>query len=120
MTNSLHIKIEYPQALSLKKETLSLQEKFLHSLIHLKTLADLKKRENLLKNKIKSSFSKLGKEIYSLQKDLPEIEKTVTSHPEKIIELKITKPKKEEDKIKKQKEIAREIKEIQEKLARLS
>jgi len=124
MTNSLHIKLEYSEALRLKRETLLLREKILENLSHLKNFADLKKKRIALRNKLRILFSQLSKEITIIEKELPDLseQKNHKKNTGNEREEKHAKESGKEEKTnlsKKQKEIAKEIKEIQEKLARL-
>ncbi|MFH1358454.1 MAG: hypothetical protein ABIH37_01035 [archaeon] len=105
-----HVKIEYEEALSAKKEILSSQIDLLNIQKKMRDYKALRKKEFSLKNKLKSDFSSLKSKINTFTTTLPEDEpylKASSKKKQKIIE-------KDQPK-----DIQKELEEIREKLSKL-
>ena len=126
MTSNIHIKLEYPEAVSMKKEALLCEQSLLNIVRHIRNYDSLKKKEFVVKNKVKKDLEHLRKFISSLENDLPREEVKEVGEKYKTAEIKqeLTRKKteKSEKKItekKKMDEIERELFNIKNKLARL-
>jgi len=123
MSSSLHLKIENSEAVQSKKEFLLLQKNILESQEHIRNFGDLKKKEFMVRNKLRILFSQIGKEINTIENTFPEIEskeEKEVRHIELGEELTQEKPKvKKAKQDHKRKEISREIDDIRAKLAAL-
>lgn len=104
----LHIRLEYEEAVEGKRELLESQINLLEILKRLKNYKILRKRELILKGKLKNSLSLLSSEINQIQSHLPE------SEDELGIKREITEQETERDK-----NIESQLQEIREKLAKL-
>lgn len=107
----IHVRTEYEEALQGKKELLSTQVNLLELLKKLKNYKILRKRELILKTKLKKSLSSLNSEINQTYGFFP-AQETAES-----IEIKKTETKEETAR---QKGIEKELQDIREKLAKLS
>jgi hypothetical protein len=117
---SIHVKLEQEEAITIKREALILEQELLQAIIHLRAYNSLKKREFILKNQIKKDLLSLKNHMEAIQNDLPInelgfISKKDTSN--KTIHQVIKKEKSINEK--KQSDIDRELKEIHDKLALL-
>ena len=133
----IHIKIDYNEAVEAKKSSLLVEEALLKTIKHIRVYNQLRKIEFSLKNKIKKEFQALYQLIISMEKDLPEEDLKSFRLKEEI------KPKSKEIKDNKEKSLSptptslklrakqieqestnltleEELKNIREKLARLS
>ncbi len=72
MLTSLHIKFGNEEAVSMKSETLLIQEGTLKTIQNAREYNSLRKKEFLLKNRMKKEISGLIESIISLEDDLPE------------------------------------------------
>jgi len=127
MSGNIHIKLDYPEAVSIKKEALLCEENLLNIVEHIRNYDSLKKKEFALKVKIKKDLASLKSLVVSLESDLPkeevkglgkkyrteEIRKDIKTKKEEIKETK----KKEEHKLT---DVEKEIIEIRRRLANLS
>lgn len=104
----LHIRLEYEEVVEGKRELLESQINLLEILKRVKNYKILRKRELILKGKLKNSLSLLNSEINQIQSHLPE------SEGELEIKEVMTKQETERDK-----NIESQLQEIREKLARL-
>lgn len=126
MSGNIHIKLDYPEAVSIKKDALLCEENLLNIVEHIRNYDSLKKKEFVLKTQIKKDLASLKSLVVSLESDLPKEE--VKSIGEKYRTEEIRKDlreKKEESKAVKKKEehklsdVEREIIEIRKRLANL-
>ena len=116
--NSIHIKLERDEAINIKRNALILEKELLETIKYIKAYNALRKREFLIKAKIKKDFALLTSAIQHIQSILPIEElgyvkkdlKQVISHAVKKSPQTIEK---------RQTDIDRELQEIKEKLARL-
>ena len=106
----LHVRVEYEEAIESRKQFLESQLNILEILKRLKKYKLLRKRELILKTKLKQSFSSLHSEINQLQNHLPK------SESEGKLRIKKIKAKQETEK---DKNLESQLQEIREKLARL-
>lgn len=104
----LHIRLEYEEAVEGKRELLESQINLLEILKRVKNYKILRKRELILKGKLKKSLSFLSSELNQIKNNLPE------SENELGIKEETTKQEIEKDK-----NIESQLQEIREKLARL-
>ena len=107
----LHVRLEYNETIEGKKEILSSQVNVLELLKKIKNYKILRKRELILKNKVKKEIRILSTEINKIQETFPEEETAEGSWEKKEI-------LKEEEKY--EKGIELQLEEIKEKLARLN
>ncbi len=117
---NIHIKLEAPEVISLKRDILLAEKDILESAGYLKRYEFLKKEEFLLKSKIRKDLVLLDSLIKATEAYLPPVEKETAikeSHEEKFIPGK----KKKTDSVveKKKSQIEKEIEDIREKLAAL-
>lgn len=122
MANSVHIRLDYPQAVNLKRETLLLEKSLLQIINCSRAYNQLRKKEFIIKSKVKKSLEEIEKILFALDQDLPQ---------EDLIEMGLENPKSKlrtqeifskTPKIrieKKKSDIEVQIQEIQDKLARL-
>jgi hypothetical protein len=117
--NSIHLKLEYEDALSSKKDLLLIEQSLLNSINHLKNFNSLRKKEFAFKTVLKKDMSILENKFQETENILPINE----------LHIIINKPKETIKKIAKQEEhieprihsdIERQLQEIQSKLASLS
>jgi len=125
MANAVHVGINYNKAVSTKKDILNCEKEFLEIIKHIKAYDFLKKREILLKSRVKKQISNLRLMITKIQEDLPKIEETKSFDKTKRKKEEIfIKPLKEKRKIiapaKKEDRLEAELRDIQEKLDRLN
>lgn len=103
-----HIKFEYEEALNAKKKLLSSELNILQTAKHIRNYRLLRKKEIILKNKLNISLKNLKAKLNLIQLTFPKQE-TSTNTEKKL--------KKRE--IKQDQDIKNQLKEIQEKLAKL-
>ena len=125
MNNSVHVGINYDQAVAAKKDILNCEKEFLEIIKHIKSYNLLKKSEISIKNRLKKEISSIRVMISSIQEELPKTEEIKTF--DKVIKRKeevLIKSLKEKKKfipaIKKEDHLESELREIQEKLDRLN
>jgi len=126
MTSSIHIKLEHPEALEIRRDALLFEENLLKIIGNIRAYDALRKSEFALKNKIKKDIGELKALVSHVESTLPKEEvKSIGEQykPEKIKrEAKQKKEIKEEwasAKKHKMSELEREIEGIRDKLARL-
>ena len=103
-----HVKLNYEEALSAKKQILSAELNLLQTAKRVKNYKILRRRELVFKNKLKTVLKNLKEKLRALKLTLPEEEQT--------IEPKTTKKRTEK---RKDKDIKNQLEEIKEKLAKL-
>ncbi len=120
---NIHIRLEFDEALFAKKELLNAQINALQTLKEFKNFKITRKRELILRMRLKQSLSELGAGIEEIEKFFP-TEKDEESQL-KIIrniskkKIKLTKDKAIPAGKREYKDLERELLEIREKLARL-
>jgi hypothetical protein len=123
MANAVHVRVNYNEAVSAKKDILNCEKEFLEIIRHIRAYDSLKKKEISLKNKVKKEISELRLIITKIQENLPKTEERLRFDKNKKEEISrkpseerktIVKPKKKED------HLETELREIQEKLDRLN
>ncbi len=107
---NIHVRLEYPEALKGKRDFLSLQLNLLNLLKKLKNYKVERKRELIIKAKLKNQLSLLKAQIRNLGTLLP------SEEAEKQIKKK---PKKKTGTVGKRSNIEQQLREIQDKLANL-
>jgi hypothetical protein len=121
MHGSIHIKIEYPEAVESKKNMLILEKSMLEIVNHVRAYDNLRKKEFAVKTQIKKSFTELAGAIAAIESHMPREESEFTQEgykkERKIIE--ITKHAKKKEVEHKKSEIERQIEDIRSELARL-
>jgi hypothetical protein len=117
---SIHIKIDYDQAITMKKDILVTEKELLETAKHMKAYDSLRKKEFLIKNRLKKDIEILYKLINSVEGDLPkeELSQTANRAIKTVLKEKIEIPKKVTIEAKRN-NIEKQIDEIREKLARL-
>ena len=122
MAGSVHIKLDYPQAVYLKKETLLLEKSLLQVISFSRSYNQLRKKEFVIKSKVKKSFEEIEKILLAIDQDLPRedlmamgLDKSSNKVKTKEIITKSPKAKMEKSK----NDIEQQIQEIQDKLAQL-
>lgn len=108
----IYSKIEYSEAVSAKRNLLSAQASILNIIKKIENYKILRKREFILKLKLKDDLSETKANINKILKDLPQIPKT------KLLNVQ-DKQFKSEREIKKSSDIESELAEIKNKLASL-
>lgn len=126
MTTSIHLKLEYPEAVSLKRDALLFEESLLKMISRIRNYDALKKREFALKSKIKKDLVALKNLVTSIEATLPKEEIKAIGEKYRTEEIKKELKKemrveKEERLVKEKKmsDIEKELEEIRAKLARL-
>ena len=72
--SSLHLKIEQPQAIAIRKSVLLMEKDFLECAKHIKNYSSMRKQEFILKSKLKRDFQVLNNLIDSMENNLPKEE----------------------------------------------
>jgi hypothetical protein len=119
---SVHIKLEAPEVISIKKDVLLAEKDLLESIKYLKRYELLRKDEFLVKAKIRKELAALNSLIKAAEFYLPKEEKRFLKQEAALKEpLKLSGKKKSESGLieKKKGQIEKEIDEIREKLAAL-
>jgi hypothetical protein len=127
MATSIHVKLENQEALELKRNVLLLEKSLLEIVKNIREYNALRKKEFILKNKVKKDLSRLKSLILELDSSLPKeeaIKMLQKLHPEErrseaVIKKQIVKAKKIQEQPRLRSDIESQIQEIQEKLARL-
>jgi len=127
MTTSLHVKVNYPEAISLKKEVLNIEESLLKTIENAKDYNELRKREYFLKTKLRKLIVSLRNKLIALEYDMPKedlskIRRKMPIHISKKEIISKIQPKiLSNPKIEPHKEdaIGKQLAEIRDKLARL-
>lgn len=121
MHESIHIKVDYPEAVESKRNMLEAEKSMLEVVKHMRTYDSLRKREFIIKSNIKKDFAQLLSLIYSIEAHIPKEETGFTQEKYKK-EIKVKEIKKRlHQKITEQKrnDIEDQISDIQAKLAQL-
>jgi chromatin segregation and condensation protein Rec8/ScpA/Scc1 (kleisin family) len=124
MAGSIHIKVDYPQAVYLKKETLLLEKGLLEVIKHSREYNNLRKKEFIIKTKFKKDMEVMQHLVLSIDSQLPK-EELREMNLLKLKEKPLKQQKEQKVRITTEKErkrdsIEQQINEIQEKLARLN
>jgi len=107
---SIHIRLEHNEALYGKRELLSSEANILKILNALKCYKSLRRKELILKNKLKREINATAKEIMKIEESFPQ--------EAEDFHMKRKHPKKKKT-AKRSSSIEKQLKEIQEKLSRL-
>ncbi len=121
MHESIHIKVEYPEAIESKRNMLEIEKSMLETVRHMRAYDSLRKREFTIKSSIKKDFAQLSELIHSIESHIPHEEAGFTQEKYKK-EIKVKEINKRlHKKITEQKrnEIEDQISDIQAKLAQL-
>lgn len=121
MHESIHIKLEYPEAVQSKRSMLEVEKSMLEIVKHMRTYDSLKKREFTIKTSLKKDFEELVRLISAIENHIPR-EETGFSKEKYKKEIKVKEIKKRlQSKINEQRrdEIEDQIQDIQAKLAQL-
>ena len=121
MHGSIHIKVEYPEAVEGKKNMLILQKGMLEIVSHMRAYDNLRKKEFAVKSQIKKDFAELASAISAIESHMPKEESEFThEHYKKEIRVKeMTKQVKKKQVEQKKNEIERQIDSIRSELSRL-
>lgn len=117
---NLHIKFEYENALEARRELLSTQMEILEFLKRFRDYKDLRRRELILKSRLKNELASLNSETIRLQDALPKDEDEEEMKEIQKITRKKHKEMIREAKSREHKDIERELEDIKEKLEQLS
>lgn len=119
--SSIHIKLEHPEVIGLKKDILMLEKGLLETLIHAQNYNALRKREFMLKNEIKKDLNKIILLITELENEMPreELKEVLEGKTSKeVVKEKVKEYKKKQIAYdKKKREIEKQIEDIRAKLA---
>ena len=123
---SIHVKLEYNEAINIKREALMLEEELLETISHIRNYNNLRKKEFLIKNQLKKDLIFLQNHIQLIQNHLPIHElgsmarkQEYQQNTSSIINQVVRREKSAIQGESKNKDIEQELKEIREKLARL-
>ena len=123
MASSIHVRLDASEAILMKKETLLLEQSLLQAVAHIREYNLLRKKEFSIKNQIKKDMGSLYNLIISMESNLPRediVHFTKKSHIKAPLRMqKIVKERTFISKGKPKNELANEIEEIRQKLARL-
>jgi len=125
MPSAIHIKLEYPEAVNLKKQTLLLEKNLLETIKSSRNYSQLRKREFLLKAEVNKNLSKVWTLLESLNSLLPRLDApdlnqiSKTAFSQKGAYSKPQKTLARENNLE-NKDIENQLREIHEKLARLN
>jgi hypothetical protein len=121
MNSNIHLKLDYLESISAKKEILLSEKDILQVMKHIRAYNLLRKQENAIKNNLKENIGHLKKEIEKIEILLPR--DTHFHFPKEESEIKHVEITPKTKKIKQKKEIKsqieQELEEIEAKLARL-
>ncbi len=112
--SNVHIKIDYDEAVASKKEVLLAEVSLLKTIKHMRLYNSLRKKEYLLKSRIKKDLSSMASNISKIEISLPEqhrIKKVQRSFEKENIKNEVS--YKKEDKIEKIRKTRRDDIEIQ-------
>ena len=121
MHESIHIKVEYPEAVESKKNMLIVEKGMLEAVRRMRTYDALRKREFAIKLDIKKNFANVITLISAIESHIPREETEFTKEGYKR-ELKVKEIKKKFQKqivAQKKSEIENQIEDIRAKLAKL-
>jgi len=122
---SVHVRLGYNEAVASKKDVLLSEMSLLNIMKHMKSYKTLRKKDLILRNKIKKELATIRTTISKIEMEFPkdiEIPKDLEEEEEMMEEEEEILPKKSSKKSKKTKKkdsIEEELKAIKEKLARL-
>jgi len=121
---SIHLKIDYDEAISMKKDSLNLEKELLQTLVHIRAYDLLRKKEFILKGQIKKDLSTIESSLKQIAEYLPTEElKLIPRKREHRVQSQIQKPLALKPAVKKldpkQSEVERELEDIKRKLAML-
>ena len=118
---SIHIKLEHPEVIDLKRDILLLEKGLLETLLRAKNYTAFRKKEFMIKNDLKKRFDEVAVLITELENMMPkeELHELLQGKTPKEVVKKEAKEHKKKAKIedKKKREIEDQIAEIRAKLA---
>jgi hypothetical protein len=117
---SIHLKVDYDEAVSMKRDSLILERELLQTIGHIKTYNLLRKKEFMLKNQIKKDLGAIESSLKQLTECLP-IEEIhmLPKKAETKIKAQIMAPRERRVIESKQSEVEKELEDIKRKLAML-
>ncbi|MGV8152362.1 MAG: hypothetical protein ACP5OG_04725 [Candidatus Nanoarchaeia archaeon] len=107
-----YIQLTEEDSKNIKKEILTVEMNLLNTIKKIRNYKILRKKENIMKTKLKSSFSGLKSKLYSIESSFP-----IQPTKEKDIKINIKELKTEKNK---NKDIQEELEEIKKKLQKIS
>jgi hypothetical protein len=119
--SNIHIKLEQPEAVSIKKNILFVEKDLLETAKHIRVYSSLRRQEFIFKNRLKKDFAILNNLIKSMESELPQEELEMATRVPKG-ETKIEKKKPASQKQvteEKKNSIESQLNEIRAKLAQL-
>lgn len=119
--SNIHIKLEQPEAVSIKKNILFVEKDLLESAKHIKAYSSLRRQEFIFKSKLKRDFGILNNLIKSMESELPqeELEEAAKVPKSEIKSEKKKQPSQKHVIEEKKNSIEAQINEIRAKLAQL-
>jgi len=117
-STSIYTKIEYPNAVETKKLVLTAQMNLLNSIKHMQSYKELRKKEQMLKLKLKNDLLCIKKDAAKIIDSYPEIRRLSSREDESGIrgENSKSKTQKSISEIKKDEELNEQLEEIRERL----
>jgi hypothetical protein len=119
MSTNIHIRVDREEALAFKKSSLIFQESLLRIVSKIREYKELRKKELILKAKIKRDIANVEKLITHIEIILPKEEPSYLKNIPKEEELKGPSPKIIKFPRTKNEDLEEQLREIREKLARL-
>ena len=117
--NSIHIKLDYPEAITIKKNMLLVEQDLLETSRYIKNYNSLRNKEFVLKTKVKKDLGILKNLISSIQANLPIEEAEMTKEKVQKEVRHVEKPVKLKTKEIQKSNVENQINEIRAKLAAL-
>lgn len=130
MTENIHIRIGYPEALEGKREILNSEKELLQTIKNIKSFSLLRKKEFTLKTELKKDLGELKTIVKKIEDELPKDKELQIEKPSKTKEMtqeeteeefekQERKATKKASRTSKKSALDAEIQDIQDKLARL-
>jgi hypothetical protein len=118
---SIHLKIDYDEAISIKRDSLILEKELLQTIGHIKSYNDLRRKEFMLKNQIKKDLAIIESSLKQISECLPieELNMLPKKTESKSQMKRIMIPRERRVIESKQTEVEKELEEIKRKLAML-
>lgn len=119
--NSIHLKIDYDEAVSIKRDSLILERELLQTIGHIKKYNELRKREFMIKSQIKKDLSSIESSLKQIGDILPieELHLIPKKADNKTIARRTINYTEKRTVESKQTEVEKELEEIKRKLAML-
>lgn len=121
MNESLHVKIEYNDAIAIKKDILISEKDLLETIRYTRNYNNFRKQELTLKEKLKKELEALNLLVHEIEKNLPKetIHYGEEKQPSQILEMPGIKGKERRAVERKKNEIEKQIDDIRSRLAAL-